>query len=249
MRLFGIGDTHLPSARNKDMHIFGWNEHPAPLARAWDERVTAEDVVIVAGDISWATRPEEVVDDLKWLDARPGKKVLLRGNHDYWWGDSASKLKKLFAPFSSIVGFIHNNAQVVGPWVIAGSRLWTTPEAPPMPSGEMGDEPANASYIQRECTRLELSFADALKKQAQSETLLTRVVAVHFPPLYSNGVETEFSRRVEAFGPEVCVYGHLHAEGISAGFTGEREGVNYVLASCDAAGFAPVLLLESASSF
>jgi predicted phosphohydrolase len=72
MRLFAIGDTHLPSTRHKDMDRFGWSEHPRPLQRAWDERVTADDVVIVAGDISWATRPNEVLDDLKWLDERPG---------------------------------------------------------------------------------------------------------------------------------------------------------------------------------
>lgn len=248
MRLFGIGDTHLPSTRQKDMDRFGWVGHPRPLAEAWDAQVTAEDVVIVAGDISWATRPQEVMEDLQWLDARPGKKVLLRGNHDYWWGDSASKLRKLFAPFPSIVGFLHNNAVVAGPWVIAGTRLWTAPEAPRLPGGEMGDEEVRPEYIERECRRLDLSIADAERQQQASATHLKRVVAVHFPPLYSNAVETEFSRRVEAFAPEVCVYGHLHGPGIPAGFTGPRAGVNYVLASCDASGFRPVLLMETRST-
>jgi hypothetical protein len=245
MRLFAIGDTHLPSTRAKDMDRFGWAQHPLPLARAWDAQVTADDGVIVAGDISWATRPHEVLDDLKWLDERPGKKVLLRGNHDFWWGDSSSKLRKLFAPFSSIVGFLQNNAVVLGPWVIAGSRLWTTPEAPPLPGGEMGDETSRPDYVERECRRLELSMADAIKKQAESPVPLTRVVAVHFPPLYANGQATEFSQRIEAFGPEVCVYGHLHGPGIGAGFKGVRAGVKYVLASCDAAGFSPVRLLST----
>lgn len=242
MRLFAIGDTHLPSTRNKDMDRFGWNEHPRPLQRAWDERVTADDVVIVAGDISWATRPTEVMDDLKWLDERPGKKVLLRGNHDYWWGDSTAKLKKLFEPFSSFVGFIQNSAVEVGPYLIAGSRLWTAPEAPPMPGGEMGDEPAKADYVEREVNRLGLSIADATKREAKASEPRVRVCAVHFPPLYSNGLETAFSKVVEAWQPTVCVYGHLHGPGIGAGFVGERAGVKYVLASCDAAGFAPVLL-------
>jgi predicted phosphohydrolase len=114
MRLFAIGDTHLPSTRRKDMHRFGWTEHPRPLQRAWDELVRPEDAVIVAGDISWASKPNEVLEDLRWLDERPGKKVLLRGNHDYWWGDSASKLKKLFEPFKSFHGFLHNSAVQVG---------------------------------------------------------------------------------------------------------------------------------------
>jgi len=243
MRLFAIGDTHLPSTRGKDMDRFGWVGHPAPLARAWDAMVGPDDAIIIAGDISWATRPAEVLGDLAWLDARPGKKVLLRGNHDYWWGDSASKLRKVLSPFSSIVGFLHGSAVAIGPYVIAGSRLWTTAEAPPMPGGEMGNEEANTDYVERECRRLARSMEDAAALEKQSAAPVTRVAAVHFPPLYSNAIDTAFSRAVEAFKPAVCVYGHLHGPGIAAGFVGEHGGVRYVLASCDAAGFAPVKLL------
>src|SRR5678815_5600236 len=164
MRLFAIGDTHLPSTRGKDMERFGWAGHPGPLQRAWDERVRPEDVVIVAGDISWATKPAEVQGDLRWLDERPGKKVLLRGNHDFWWGDSANKLRRLLAPYRSVVGFLHNSAVTVGPYVVAGSRLWTTPQAPPMPGGEMGDERADGGYVEREARRLALSIEDAQKR-------------------------------------------------------------------------------------
>lgn len=244
MRLFAIGDTHLPSVRKKDMDRFGWLQHPLPLMRNWDETVRAEDAVIVAGDISWATRPTEVMDDLKWLDERPGKKVLLRGNHDYWWGDSSTKLRKLFEPFASFHGFIQNSAVELGPWIIAGSRLWTAPEAPPMPGGEMGDEEQKPDYIERETNRLELSIKDAKAKEAKAGASRTRICAVHFPPMYSNNVETAFSRTLEAWQPKLCVYGHLHGPGIAAGFVGEKNGVKYVLASCDAAGFSPVLLLD-----
>lgn len=248
MRLFAIGDTHLPSTRGKTMDRFGWIGHPAPLAEAWDRTVTADDAIIVAGDISWATKPAEVADDLAWLDARPGKKVLLRGNHDYWWGDSATKLRRLLEPYRSFVGFLHNSAVTVGPYVIAGSRLWTTPQAPPMPGGEMGDEHADSGYVEREARRLSLSIEDA-EKRLRASPELTRVVAVHFPPLYANATPTAFSDLIEAFRPAVCVYGHLHGtEGIAAGFQGEHGGVRYVLASCDAAGFRPVLLLDGPRS-
>ncbi|HVE84241.1 MAG TPA: metallophosphoesterase [Myxococcales bacterium] len=246
MRLFAIGDTHLPSTRGKDMDRFGWTGHPGPLQRAWDQLVAPDDAIIVAGDISWATRPAEVEGDLRWLDERPGRKVLLRGNHDYWWGDSASKLRRLFEPYRSFAGFLHQSAVAVGPWLIAGSRLWSTPEAPPMPGGEMGDEPIRPEQITREANRLQRSMDDAAAQEKAAPSPLTRVVAVHFPPLYVNQTPTAFSRLIESFHPAVCVYGHLHgAEGISAGFTGEHGGVRYVLASCDAARFAPVLLLES----
>ncbi len=244
MRLFAIGDTHLPSTRKKGMDKFGWTDHPNPLGRAWDEKVKPDDAIILAGDLSWATRPTEVMEDLAWLDARPGKKILLRGNHDFWWGDSSSKLRKLFEPFKSFAGFLQNCAVEIGPWVIAGSRLWTAPEAPPMPGGEMGDEEVKADYVTREVNRLNLSIEDANKKLAASPGK-TRVCAVHFPPLYSNGLSTAFSEVIEAWKPATCIYGHLHGPGITAGFTGPRAGVNYVLASCDAAGFSPVLLHEA----
>ena len=243
MRLFAIGDTHLPSTRKKDMDRFGWTGHPVPLMRAWDASVQADDAVIVAGDISWATRPQEVQEDLAWIDARPGKKVLVRGNHDFWWGDSASKLRRTLEPFKSIVGFLQNSAVQLGPYLIAGSRLWTTPQAPSMPGGEMGDEAASTDYVERESRRLTLSFDDAKAKEKAARAPLRRVAAVHFPPLYANQQPTAFSMLIEAFQPEVCVYGHLHGPGISAGFVGAHGGVRYVLASCDAAGFAPVLLL------
>src|SRR6185503_3545283 len=136
------------------------------------------DVVIVAGDISWASKPNEVEGDLRWLDERPGRKVLLRGNHDYWWGDSASKLRRLFEPYKSFAGFVHNSAVAVGPWLIAGSRLWTTPEAPPMPGGEMGDEHIRPEQIEREAGRLQRSLQDALEQERHSQRPLTRVVAV-----------------------------------------------------------------------
>lgn len=244
MRLFALGDPHLPSTRKKGMDVFGWAEHPEPLRRAWDETVGADDVVIVAGDISWATRPTEVLDDLAWLEARPGKKVLLRGNHDFWWGDSTAKLKKLFEPFRSFVGFIQNSAVEVGPYLIAGSRLWTAPEAPPMPGGELGDEVQKPDYIEREVNRLSLSIKDAAAREAKRTSPAIKICAVHFPPLYLNGLETAFSRVVEAWKPAICVYGHLHGPGIGAGFQGVRAEVKYVLASCDAAQFRPVLLHE-----
>jgi hypothetical protein len=248
MRLFAIGDTHLPSTRGKTMDRFGWIGHPGPLAEAWDRTVSPDDVIIVAGDISWATRPAEVAEDLAWLDARPGKKVLLRGNHDYWWGDSAAKLRKLLEPYRSIAGFLHNSSVTVGPYVIAGSRLWTTPEAPPMPGGELGDERVDTGFVEREARRLTFSIDDA-RRALRSGPGLVPVVAVHFPPLYVNQKPTAFSALIEAFRPAVCVYGHLHGkEGIAAGFQGEHGGVRYVLASCDAAGFRPVLLLDDPRS-
>ena len=117
-----------------------------------------------------------------------------------------------------------------------------------MPGGELGDEQGDGHLVEREARRLALSIEDA-EKRLRSTPGLTRVVAVHFPPLYANRKPTAFSTLIEAFQPVVCVYGHLHGkEGFAAGFQGEHGGVRYVLASCDAAGFRPVLLLEGPRS-
>jgi predicted phosphohydrolase len=244
MRLFAIGDVHLPSTRKKDMDRFGWSGHPGPLGRAWDEKVQADDFVIVAGDISWATRPDEAEGDLAWLDARPGRKLLLKGNHDFWWSDSRTKLERQLSAYKSFVGYLHNCAAELGPWLVAGTRLRTVPEAPAMPGGEMGDEKADGTYVEREARRLQASIDDAKKREAAGGARV-RVCAVHFPPRYANGLDTAFSRVLEAWQPRICVYGHLHGPGIAAGFVGEMNGVRYVLASCDAAGFSPVLLDEA----
>jgi len=116
------------------MDRFGWAGHPGPLQAAWDSTVRPDDVVIVAGDISWAMRPDEAREDLAWLDARPGRKVLLRGNHDYWWGDSSAKLRQILAPYPTFAGFLRNCAVEVAGYVIAGSRLWTVPRPPRCPA-------------------------------------------------------------------------------------------------------------------
>jgi predicted phosphohydrolase len=242
VKLFAIGDLHLPSARAKDMGRFGWTGHPANVAAAWDERVGDQDLVLVLGDSSWATRAEEVSGDLSWIEARRGKKVLLKGNHDFWWPDSRTRLASMLAPYPSIVGFLHNGSALrVGPYAIAGVRGWTAPEAPPVPGvdAEMALETYRPDLVERDAQRLARSVAEA-EKLADGAV---RVAVMHFPPLYADGRPTRFSPLVEAYRPAVCAYGHLHGPGIAAGFVGEHNGVRYVLVSCDAAGFAPVSLL------
>jgi predicted phosphohydrolase len=223
------------------MDRFGWTDHPVPLARAWDARVGAEDLVLVVGDISWALKAPEAIPDLEWLQARTGRKLLLKGNHDFWWGDSQKKQRAVLAPYPSIVEFLHNGSAVrLDGVAIAGTRGWTCPEAPGVPGGEMGDESPRPEMVEREADRLGRSLAAAARMRSTGDLL---VVAMHFPPLYANALDTAFSRLIEAARPDVCVYGHLHGPGIPAGFTGEHGGVKYVLASCDAAGFSPVRLL------
>jgi len=265
MRLFAIADLHLPSSRQKDMALFGWDKHPETIARRWDESVLPEDGVLVAGDISWANKPAEALQDLAWIQQRPGKKILLKGNHDHWWPDSASKLKKIVEPFPSVVGFVHNCAAQLGPFVISGSRLWDVTEKPwekfkgtgcmenaktakdmedtksageKKPAAGMADL---AKMIQRETQRLTLSLNDAQSKMEEAPQRI-HVVMAHFPPLYADGAETPFSLLIESRKPKHCIYGHLHGPSLPSGFVGMHNGVNYVLASCDAVAFCPLLV-------
>jgi len=247
LRVFAIGDLHLPSARNKDMDRFGWNGHPAPLARAWDDMVGPDDLVLLVGDLSWATRQAEALDDLRWIDERPGKKVLLKGNHDYWWPSSRKKLEELLAPYPSIVGFLHNGSAFRhGPYVFAGVRGWTAPEAPGLPGEdpEMRMEDPRPDLVERDAGRLERSVEEA---ERLADPASIRIACMHFPPVYAGPKTTRFTPIVERFAPVICVYGHLHGPGIPAGFVGELRGVRYRLVSCDAADFRPVLVHEGPS--
>ena len=267
MRLFAIADLHLPSSRHRDMARFGWDNHPNNVALQWDKTVSPEDCVLVAGDISWAAKPAEALQDLEWIQERPGNKILLKGNHDYWWPDSATKLKKTLEPFPSVVGFVHNCAVRWGPFVISGSRLWEVMEAPwekfssasctgkvdlgdALNTGEATHAARAADLekmIQRETQRLKTSLDDAQTKMAANPQLI-HVVLVHFPPLYVDGVDTPFSALIESRKPKHCIYGHLHGPSLPSGFVGMRRGVNYVLASCDAVGFCPLLVETVPSS-
>lgn len=246
MRVFAIGDLHLPSLRQKDMDRFGWTGHPGPLAAAWDALVGDEDLVLLVGDLSWATRAPEAAPDFAWIEARKGKKVLVKGNHDHWWGDSFNKLMAFLQPYPSVIGALHEKrAFQYGRVVIAGTRGWTTPEAPSLPQGaEMGAELFRPDLVEREAKRLEASIAMAESLVATTPNAV-KLAAMHFPPLYVNGKDTAFSRQIEAWKPVACVYGHLHGPGIGAGFNGEHGGVPYKLVSCDAAKFAPVQILEA----
>ncbi|MBS2027717.1 MAG: metallophosphoesterase [Deltaproteobacteria bacterium] len=247
MRVFAIGDLHLPSLRDKPMDRFGWTGHPGPLAKAWDASVQPDDLVLLVGDLSWATRAPEAAPDFAWIEARPGKKVLVKGNHDHWWGDSYNKLLSFLQPYPSVIGALHEKrAFQHAKLVIAGTRGWTAPEAPSLPqSGEMGAETFRPDLVEREAKRLAASLTMADELIAKTPGAV-KLAAMHFPPLYVNAKETVFSKQIEAWKPVACVYGHLHGPGISQGFVGEHGGVPYKLVSCDAAKFAPALILEVA---
>ena len=258
MRVFAIGDTHLAHAVDKPMDIFGpqWVDHAGKIARAWRERVGEDDLVLVVGDISWAMTLEEAKPDLQWLEDLPGRKLMIRGNHDYWWPGP----KKMRAILPPSVDFLRNDARVIEGVGIAGTRGWDcppagwkpTPDEPNArgddrkpPAGAVWDDqhPAGRRYdeqdlkiYRREVERLRVSLAD-LERRGGAEV---RVAMVHYPPMNGAHEPSGFTEVLEEAGVGLCVYGHLHGEGHRVAFNGERNGVVYRCVACDFIDFAPV---------
>lgn len=229
MRIWGISDLHLSFSTDKPMHVFGehWKGHDEKMAAAWDASVADDDVVLVPGDLSWAMKLEQAGKDLAWIGARKGKKkVLTRGNHDYWW----SAIGKVRDALPATLVALQNDAVDLGDVVCVGSRLWTCP-------GALDWDEHDAKIHLREVERLKLSL-QAGQKMAAGRPL---VAAIHYPPFDKQQQPTAYSRLLAEFGVQLCVYGHLHGRRAHrTAFEGDRDGVRYRLIACDHLDFAPV---------
>lgn len=228
MRVFAIGDLHLSQAAEKPMDLFGerWLHHASRLAQRWSERVGPEDLVLIPGDISWAMHLREALPDFAFIDALPGRKLLLRGNHDYWW----SSLSKVNAALPPGMRAIQNNAVVYPGFSVGGTRGWTCP-------GGQGFTPEDEKIYLREAGRLELSIKDMPEGKP-------KLIMMHFPPFTEKNGDTAFTRLLTRAGVDTVVYGHLHGSAHKLAFQGEREGVDYVFVSGDYLDFAPRLIWE-----
>lgn len=230
MKVFCIGDLHLPGNSDKPMDVFGhaWDDHPTQVKNAWLQAVGEDDLVIIPGDISWAMRMEDVKEDLAFIGALPGKKLILKGNHDYWW-NSISKVRALM-PEGCFA--LQNDAFLYGDFAIAGTRGWTCPGS----AGFM--EAQDRPIYERELIRFGLSL-DAAEKGK-------RIIAMlHYPPFNERKMSSGFTELIESHNVETVVYGHLHDKACAAAFEGERNGTRYLLCSADHIGFAPRLVADN----
>lgn len=226
--LWVISDLHLSSVQPKPMDIFGarWKNHADRIAAAWQACVQPEDTVLVAGDISWALKIDDAIPDLAWIDRLPGRKVLSKGNHDYWWERAGPLRKRL----PSTIAVVEADAVDLGDVVVCGTRGWLTP-------GMTGfDESSDRKIYNRELGRLDRALATG-RKLAGTRPL---VVMFHYPP-FVDRKPTEFARRITTSGAAACVYGHLHRPSDWAvAVQGQVEGVHYQLTACDYLDCKPV---------
>lgn len=226
MALYAIGDTHLSFACKKPMDIFpGWTDHPERLRANWDRVVGAEDTVVIPGDISWAMETADVVPDLRFLHELNGKKIILKGNHDYWWS-TMNKLTQLKEQNGlDSISFLLNNAYRVGDVAVCGTRGWLREE-----------KEESLKILMREAGRLETSLraAEALGGEP--------VVFLHYPPFDETGVCEAIYEVLLRYSVKRCFFGHLHRERTDRYKKFERDGMEFSLISADFLEFCPKLI-------
>ncbi|MBQ9009365.1 MAG: metallophosphoesterase [Clostridia bacterium] len=228
MRLWAIGDLHLPGGDKKPMDIFGahWKNHFERISEDWRSKVAAEDVVLIPGDISWAITLDNALEDLKRIAQLPGTIGILKGNHDFWW----NSLTQLRMRLPSNMFALQNDAFRFGNVIIAGTRGWT------IPTGAQADEKVIKIY-KREIQRLSFSLDRA--RELAGPDRCTTVVMMHYPPITQETLRTGtgFTEVLRDAGIRECIYGHLHGNSIGYAVQGVVDGVRYDLVSCDALGF------------
>ena len=223
-KIFAIGDTHLsgqPPA--KPMDIFGshWHNHWEKIKADWLSRVSPDDTVLLAGDISWAMKFDDALPDLQAISDLPGKKVLIRGNHDYWW-QTLSKMNKVIG---NKLTFLHNSFTSAGSYAVCGSRGWLCP----------GDRSFTANDIpiyERELLRIKTSLAAA--KASGWERL---ILLLHYPPVNDKYEPSGFTELFAEYNVELCLFGHLHSDAAAGAPTGNWNGTVCHLVACDALDF------------
>lgn len=221
MKIYTVSDLHLPGGMDKTMDMFGarWQGHFDKIKADWKQKVSDEDVVLIAGDISWAMHLEDAVPDLQSIGELPGKKILIRGNHDFWWS-SVTKVRERL-PENMFV--LQNDAIKFGDYVFAGTRGWMD-----------SDSPDDKKIFAREHIRLDLTLQAAEKLSDENSTLITML---HYPPVLNKTRFNEFCDVLDEHNVKYCVYGHLHGVNPAEAETVERNGIKYILSSCDMINF------------
>ena len=224
MSIYAISDLHLSFGVDKPMNIFrGWDNHTDRIRANWCRLVKPEDTVVLAGDLSWGLKIEECEEDFRFLHNLPGRKILLKRNHDLWW-NTVKKLKEFLKEkeFDSI-DVVFNNCAVAEGYAIAGTRGW------------FFDDNSGKKVLLREAGRLETSLKSAV------DTGLPVITFLHYPPVYSDSVCYEIFDILKKYGVEKVYHGHIHGAGVNNAVK-EYEGIKMVQTSCDLIDFTPIFI-------
>ncbi len=224
MKVFAISDLHLSINSNKPMNIFGpvWENYLDKIEQSWNKLVSDDDVVLISGDISWAMKLNDAIPDLNYISQFKGKKIILRGNHDYWW----SSISGVRSVLKQNMFAIQNDAIKIGDTIFCGTRGWTVPET-------THKTPDDEKIYNREVIRLGLSLQDAKRLQQNNEKI---IVMMHYPPFNSKMEDNEFTNLIEQYGVKTVVYGHLHSYDKKQKLIVYKNDVKYYLTSCDLIG-------------
>ncbi|MBP3596288.1 MAG: metallophosphoesterase [Clostridia bacterium] len=229
MSIYVIGDLHLSFSTDKPMDIFGkiWENHSEKVKQNWIKKVTENDTVILPGDFSWATYLENTYNDFEYLNSLPGKKIMLKGNHDYWWSTLAKMNKYLKENNFENIEFLCNNSFCIEDKIIVGTRGWINTN---LKSEE------NKKILKRENARLKLSIEDGIKKFGENKDI---IAFLHYPPFYKENVveEMDFIKTLKKYNVKKCYYGHLHGESHREAIEGLVDGIEYKLVSSDYMNF------------
>ncbi|MCQ4922722.1 metallophosphoesterase [Tissierella carlieri] len=226
--IFAIGDLHFDNTGDKPMGIFGdnWLNHEEKIIDNWRANIKEDDLVLLAGDISWALKLEEAYEDLLKIDELPGKKIIIKGNHDYWW----NSLRKLNNLGLKTINFLQNNSYIYDNIGIVGTRGWSSIDVDTV-------EDQDYKVFNRELNRLKLSL-DSLRESVEKI-----IVVLHYPPFNIDCSPNGFIDIVKEYNGDICVYGHLHSEGHKYAVEGVVEGIEVHCISSDYIDFIPKKIL------
>ena len=233
MKIWAISDPHFSFGTDKPMDVFGgnWENHVENFISNWNAVVSVEDIVLVAGDISWAMKLEEAIVDLNELHKLKGTKIIIKGNHEYWW-KSISSVRSVL-PES--IKALQNDSIKIGKFIFCGTRGWQVPE----PNKPYPDE--DMKIYKRECERLRLTLRAANTSREEGDKV---IAMIHFPPFNSKIEDSEFTKLFEEFNVDAVVYGHIHDTSGRAILEARKNKIDYYLTSCDQIKMKPVLIAE-----
>ncbi|MEE0945705.1 MAG: metallophosphoesterase [Acutalibacteraceae bacterium] len=226
MKIFGISDLHLSFETDKPMDVFyGWQNHTDRIKANWTRLVSDEDIVVLPGDLSWALKLSEAKKDFQFIDSLPGKKLLIKGNHDLWW----STAKKTYEFFSEneikTVDIVFNSMYKAGKYAVCGSRGW------------LFEKQEDKTIALREAGRLKTSIEAAVKEN------LTPIVFMHYPPVYAQQVTQPIIDVLKEYSVKKVYHGHIHGSGVNTCIK-EFEGISFKLLSCDCIDFTPYFIQD-----